>query len=57
MKIKKSTFYMVVLLFLFVVAMTSIKQDNPWLAIPVMVIIFGIIVKWSIERFKETHRK
>lgn len=48
---------MVVLLFLFVVAMTSIKQDNPWLAIPVMVIIFGIIVKWSIERFKETHRK
>lgn len=48
---------MVVLMFLFVVTLTFIKQDNPWVAVPLMVLIFGIIVKWCIERFKQTHGK
>lgn len=57
MKIKKSTFYMLVLMFLFVVALSNIKNNNPWIAIPVMVLILIIITVWSIERFKLTHRK
>lgn len=57
MKIKKSTFYMLVLMFLFVVALNNIRGDNPWVAIPVMVLIAGIIIMWAIERFKQTHGK
>lgn len=57
MKIKKSTVYMLVLMFLFVVALSNIKNNNPWIAIPVMVLILIIITVWSIERFKLTHRK
>jgi len=57
MKIRKSTFYMLVLMILFVITLTFIKQNNPWVAIPLMVLIMGIIIKWSIERFQQTHRK
>lgn len=57
MKIKKSTFYIWVLLFLFVVALSNIKNNNPWIAVPVMVGIAVIITIWSVERYKDTHGK
>lgn len=57
MKIKKSTAYMLVLLFLFVVALQNIQNNNPWIAVPVMVAIMVIVIIWSIERYKMTHGK
>lgn len=48
---------MLVLLFLFVVALQNIQNNNPWIAVPVMIAIMVIVIVWSIERFKMTHRK
>lgn len=48
---------MVVLMILFVIALNNIRGNNPIIAIPVMVVIAGIIIMWAIERFKQTHGK